>query len=211
MIKKLLLIFIILIITFFISINYKKITKYNFKYKQGDVLIQAGHEGRTTGYTGASSKYGKEIEWTVIVANETSRVLKEAGINVIRSSANLPISKVKLAIAIHFDGSSKPCRSGASIGYGNPNHQTLANHWRDIYQKEFPFKWMKDNFTKNLSQYYGYKYVFSQKGFILVELGELTCNRQAIWLKPRLKRIGRLIAYFIAQELKIKGIKKPII
>ena len=205
--KLLLLIFIIILIT--ISINHNNISQYNFGYRYGDVLIQAGHEGRTTGHTGATSKYGKEMDWNSIVANEVTRVLKEMGLKVIRTGANIPISRVKLAIAIHFDGSSKPCHSGASIGYGNSNYKPLANHWKKLYDKEFPFRFMRDNFTKNLSQYYGYKYVFSSKGFLLLELGEITCRRQAIWLKPRLKRIGRLIAYFIAQELGIKGIRKP--
>lgn len=199
--KKLILLFFI-IITIFISINYKQIHKHNFKYKYGDVLIQAGHEGRITGSTGASSKYGKEIEWTAIVADETTRLLKEAGVDVIRCGAKIPISRVKLAVSIHFDGSKKPCNSGASIGYGNSNHKKLADNWKDIYSKEFPFRWMKDNFTKNLSQYYGYKYTFTQKGFLVLELGELTCDKQALWLKPRLKELGRLIAYFILKELK---------
>jgi len=207
--KKPLLLFIIITITIFISTNYNKIKKNNFKYRYGDVLIQAGHEGRISGNTGASSKYGEEIEWNRIVANEATRVLREAGVKVIRSSANIPISRVKLAIAIHFDGSKKPCSSGSSIGYGNPNHKVLADNWKSIYKKVFPFKWMQDNFTKNLSRYYGYKYVFTQKGFILIELGELTCPKQARWLKPRLKRLGRLIAYFIANELEVECIKKP--
>ncbi len=64
-------------------------------------------------------------------------------------------------------------------------------------------------YTGQIDRYYGYKYVFSQKGFILVELGELTCPKQAIWLKPKLKRLGRLIAYFIAKELGVEGVKKP--
>ena len=209
MIKTLLIILILIIVTLFISINYNKIIKYNFRYTHGDVLIQAGHEGRNYGYTGSSSKYGNEIDWTVIVANEATRVLREAGVKVIRVGSNIPISKVKLAMAIHFDGASTKCNSGASIGYGNLNHKKLADNWKNIYNKEFPFKWMNDNFTTNLSGYYGFKYVFSQKGFIVVELGEITCPKQAIWLRTRLKRIGRLIAYFIAQELGVDKVKKP--
>lgn len=185
--------------------------KYTSGYKHADVLIQAGHEGRNHGYTGAESKYGKEMDWNRDVANEAARILEAAGVSVIRTGAKMPIAKVKLALSIHFDGSKKPCRSGASIGYGKAMHKTLADKWKSIYSKVYPFDWMEDNFTDNLSGYYGYKYVFSQKGFLVLELGEITCKQEALWLRYRLKKIGRLIAYFIAQELDIEGVAMPII
>jgi N-acetylmuramoyl-L-alanine amidase len=47
-----------------------------------DVFIQAGHEGRTTGATGGESQWGKEIEWTPIVADEATQILRDAGITV---------------------------------------------------------------------------------------------------------------------------------
>lgn len=183
--------------------------KYNIGYKKADVLIQAGHEGRNYGYTGAESKYGKEMDWNRDVANEVTRILEEAGVSVIRTGARMPIARVKLALAIHFDGSKRPCHSGASIGYGNPNHKALADNWKSIYSNYYPFDWMKDNFTDNLSGYYGYKYVFAQKGFLVLELGELTCKQEALWLRNRLKKVAGLIAYFIAQELKVEGVVKP--
>ncbi|MBN2826268.1 MAG: N-acetylmuramoyl-L-alanine amidase, partial [Campylobacterales bacterium] len=177
--------------------------------KRADVLIQAGHEGRTTGYTGTQSKYGKEMDWNKDVANEVTKILQEAGISVIRTGARMPLARVKLALAIHFDGSSKPCSSGASIGYGNPSHEILATKWKKLYSTYYPFDWMKDNFTDNLSSYYGYKYVFSHKGFLVLELGELTCKNEALWLRYRLKKIAQLIAYFIAQELEVEGVIMP--
>jgi len=172
-------------------------------------LIQAGHEGRIKGYTGAESPYGKEMDWNRDVANEVTRILREAGVDVIRAGAKMPIAKVKLALAIHFDGSHEPCRSGASIGYGNTLHKPLANRWKKLYAQYYPFDWMEDNFTNNLSHYYGYKYVFSQKGFLVLELGELTCEQEAIWLRYRLKKIAQLIAYFVAQELNVEGVYPP--
>ena len=38
--------------------------------QRADVFIQAGHEGRTSGATGASGPLGNEIDWNPIVANE---------------------------------------------------------------------------------------------------------------------------------------------
>jgi len=184
--------------------------KHDLGYQKADVLIQAGHEGRTSGYTGAQSRYGKEVDWNRDVANEVTRILKEAGVSVIRVGAKMPISRVKIAVAIHFDGSVHPCRSGASIGYGSLSHKRLADAWKRTYARYYPFDWMEDNFTSNLSRYYGYKYVFSQKGFLVLELGELTCKKEALWLRYRLKKIARLMAYFIAKELGVEGVGRPV-
>ncbi len=205
-IKKLILSVLFFII---ISIALFFINKKYFSHRTADVLIQAGHEGRRTGATGAESKYGKEIEWTVIVADEATKILREAGISVIRTGAKIKVSRVKLAIAIHFDGSTKSCASGASIGYPIDGYKPLASRWKKEYSKIFPYKWMRDNFTRNLRKYYGYKYVFEKDGFLLLELGELSCKKQALWLKPRLKKIGHLIAFFISKELNKDGVSKP--
>ena len=57
---------------------------------RADVLIQAGHEGRTPVDYGARSEWGSEHEWNPIVADEATRILKEAGVNVIRENALFP-------------------------------------------------------------------------------------------------------------------------
>ena len=105
--------------------------------KKADVLIQAGHEGRITGLTGAESQWGSEIEWNPVVANEATRILREAGINVIREDAYLDDEKyeVDLAIFIHFDGSESPCNSGASIGYDDITDKPAADHWKELYSQ----------------------------------------------------------------------------
>ncbi len=53
-----------------------------------DVLIQAGHEGRTSGNTGTTGPLGNEIDWTPIVADEATRILIEAGVSVARVNAD---------------------------------------------------------------------------------------------------------------------------
>jgi hypothetical protein len=37
---------------------------------------------------------------------------------------------------------------------------------------------------------------------LVLELGEITCDKQMDWLKPRLKQVASKIAYFIIKELK---------
>ena len=164
------------------------------------VVIQAGHEGRNSGNTGATSGNIQEVKWNIIVANEVAKQLKKWDINVKRVPADTKLIKAKIAVAIHFDGSSKKCSSGASIGYKNRASKEFAKRWRNIYGNYFPFGWQQDNFTKNLANYYGYYYIRADK-FLVLELGEITCKKQTKWLKPRLKKIGELIAYTIAREL----------
>jgi len=171
-----------------------------YKKEPIPVVIQAGHEGRVVGNTGSSYGLISETKWNVYVANQAARQLKLWGIKVLRVSADTKLIKAKVAVAIHFDGSSKHCDSGASIGYKNKKSKEFAIRWKHLYSKHFPFKWHKDNFTKNLSNYYGYYYIRAEK-FLVLELGEITCKKQTKWLRPRLKKIANLIAYAIAREL----------
>ena len=163
------------------------------------VVIQAGHEGRTNGNTGAVSHGTYEVEWNTIVANQIAKKLQSWGIETKRVGADTPLLKAKIAVAIHFDGAQTPCSSGASVGYPNKESQKLANRWKKLYKKYFPFHWQKDNFTKNLSNYYAYYTIRAEK-FLVLELGEITCKKEREWLKPRLKKIANLIAATIATE-----------
>jgi len=172
-----------------------------------DVIIQAGHEGRTTGNTGAESKLYREEKWNIIVANEVAKLLQSWQIDVKRVPADIKFMRAKIAISIHFDGARIPCASGASIGYPSKNSHDFAQRWKSLYKAYFPYKWHKDNFTPNLKNYYAYQWIKADK-FLLLELGEITCDTQTKWLKPRLKKIAHLIAYSIATELG-KHVKKP--
>lgn len=181
---------------------------YQGSTKPVDVVIQAGHEGRTTGNTGAITTHYREVVWNTLVADEVVRQLKHYGITSIkRLPAKLPKIHAKIAVAIHFDGAKRACHSGASIGYPNKHSHAFAQRWKKLYKTYFPYRWHPDNFTPNLSNYYGYYRIKADK-FLLLELGEITCDTQTKWLKPRLKKIAHLIAYSIATELG-KHVKKP--
>jgi N-acetylmuramoyl-L-alanine amidase len=172
------------------------------------VIIQAGHEGRTCGNTGAECKNYREEEWNIYVANEAAKQLKKWGINVKRVPANISLQRAKIAVAIHFDGAKNICRSGASVGYPDNNASfAFAQRWKSLYSKYYPFEWHEDNFTDNLRAYYAYRFIRAEK-FLVLELGELTCEKQTRWLKPRLSKIAHLIAYAIATELG-KEVPKP--
>jgi N-acetylmuramoyl-L-alanine amidase len=189
-----------LIIVLFIALI---IEIYNNRPINTTVVIQAGHDGRIFGNTGSVNGKYKEVEWNLLVAKEVEKELKKNGIDVVRVGAKIPIANARIAVAIHFDGSNKPCSTGASIGYDKYHSQArrTALRWKKIYKNYFRFRWHKDNFTKNLADYYGFNRVNTEKGFLVLELGEITCDKQVEWLEPRLELISDKIADFIMDEL----------
>ena len=172
-----------------------------------EVVIQAGHEGRTTGNTGAQTKEYREVDWNILVADEVTKHLQNWDIEVKRVPAKLPRLRADIAVSVHFDSAKKECTSGASIGYENNTSKAFAQKWRETYSAYFPYKWHEDNFTETISDYYGFKRIDAEK-FLVLELGELTCKKQTRWLKPRLEKIAHLLAYSIATELG-EEIQKP--
>jgi N-acetylmuramoyl-L-alanine amidase len=189
--------------------NNKNIKNNNAPLK-ADVYIQAGHEGRLFGKTGSISPYGREIDWTRIVADEATRILRQAGVSVIRASADQRRkSVIRLALSIHFDGSKRACSTGASIGLNNSSDRRAARVWKRLYRSVFPFKWMPDNFSRNLKYYYNYRYTVASDAELVLELGEISCPEQARWMKPRLKQLGALVAYFAAQRVGASEVKRP--
>ncbi|CAA6818262.1 MAG: Unknown protein [uncultured Sulfurovum sp.] len=175
---------------------------WNGRILKTTVLIQAGHVGRITGNIGSIHNGLVESEWNERVAIRVEEILKKNDILVTRVGAKIPKANAVIAIAIHFDGSETACLTGASIGHdASVGSKLLAKNWRLEYEKFFPFKWHSDNFTKNLSEYYGFSKVNTSKGFLVLELGEITCKKQTDWLEPRLGEVAAKIAYFIIKEL----------
>jgi len=185
-----------------------------------DVLLQAGHEGlkRNQG-SGSAPSHGAagiarpEHQMTPVVADAAARVLRAHGVSVVRVPAFYPkLFAVKLGLALHFDGSGNPCSSGASVGYppGLPlgSNKPTADLWKEIWGQYWPFRWMKDNFTRNLSGYYGYRRMTTSIAEMLIEFGEISCPEQDAWLQPRLEWIGEVVAHFAGRVLQV-DIPKP--
>lgn len=176
---------------------------YNNRVINTTVLIQEGHVGRIVGNIGSVHRGIKELDWNHLVGEEIERILEKEGIDVERVGARIPIANAVIAVALHFDGSETPCATGASIGHdGSYFSRGMAKRWKREYSSFFPFKWHGDNFTKNLSHYYGFSRINATQGFLVLELGEITCDKQMDWLKPRLKQVASKIAHFIIKELK---------
>lgn len=186
------------------------------------VLIQAGHEGgvRNSGSSGSAATSGtpglsgpddNEIVLTPKVANRAVEVLSQfPQFEVIRENAFYDkVYQVDLALSLHFDGSGTPCSSGASVGYptGSPpgSNKPTVDLWKSIYAQVWPWKWMKDNFTGNLSGYYGYSWTETSVAEMLIEFGELTCKDQNPWLVEHANNgyLGELVAYFVGRVFDV--------
>ncbi len=150
-----------------------------------DVLIGAGHEGRPASckrFPTHKCNMGTagEKELTPKVADEVTRILRSHGVSVIRVPADFDGQYgVKDAVFIHFDGTSSPCTSGASIGYHAQSARAAADSWRSLYQRYWPFLFQPDNFTDNLRDYYAFRQVHASDAALVLELGELTCPAQS--------------------------------
>lgn len=178
--------------------------------QQYDVLVSAGHEGRPAScprYPQHRCNLGAagERQWTPIVADETARELRASGLTVAREPADFDgFFEVKAAVFIHFDGSDRPCSTGASIGYHDAGSSAAAKLWRGLYSRYFPFTFMPDNFTRNLRDYYGFRQVHASDGALVVELGEISCPAQRQWLASRLVPAADQIAAFIKELIAKK-------
>jgi hypothetical protein len=181
-----------------------------------DVLIQAGHQGRPDcsiepaslcNNTGARG----EIELTPVVADATARILRAAGITVIRKPARIERTyHVRDALFIHFDGSVQPCASGASVGYPQvADSRAAAQQWKAVYARGWRFGFQPDNFTESLRDYFGYKHVVASDAAILVEFGELTCPAQAAWLRAHLAWEAASLAHFVSLRLHRGNVPAP--
>lgn len=173
-----------------------------------DVLISAGHEGRPQSCAQFPKHHCNlgapgERAWTPIVADEAAKQLRARGYSVAREPADFDGDyAVKTAIFIHFDGTDRPCTSGASIGYHLDASKPAAGLWHSMYGSVFPFQFKPDNFTRNLRDYYGFRQVQTQDAGLVLELGEVTCPAQKAWLAPRLEQEGDLIAKFVDRLLR---------
>ncbi|MBV8600145.1 MAG: hypothetical protein JO359_01135 [Candidatus Eremiobacteraeota bacterium] len=181
---------------------------------RAEVLISAGHEGRPESchfFSHRPCNLGTpgEREATPIVADEATRALRAAGIDVLRLPADYGGRfEVRAAIFIHFDGAVPACSTGASIGYPAGDGEA-ARAWRQLYAPLFPFRFMPDNFTESLSHYYGFRTVEPNPTTLVLELGELTCPVQHLWLKTRYKWLGDVVAHFVSERLGKGNVPLP--
>lgn len=180
-----------------------------------DVLISAGHEGRPASCAQFPQHHcnlgaAGERAWTPIVADAATQILRARGVRVARRPADFAGTyRVKAAVFIHFDGSTRPCSSSASIGYHSLRDKPAAAAWRELYDHYWPFGFQLDNFTVGLRDYYAFTQVDASDGSLVLELGEITCPAQRAWLASRLRWEGALIAFFLSRRIDQGNVPNP--
>ena len=177
---------------------------------EADIVVQAGHEGRPASCAphhvkacnlGAAAQGATEREWTPVVADEATRVLRAHGYTVLRRPADYDEhDTARAAVFIHFDGADPACASGTSVGYPDTTGSAFVEAWKTRYRAWFPYRYAADNFTKNLHQYYGFRKVDAPQK-MLIEFGEMTCPPQFAWMAPRLREMGDQLAAFLMEQV----------
>jgi len=178
----------------------------------GDILVQAGHEGRPASCAplhvkacnlGTGANGALERAWTRIVADEVTRVLREHGYAVIRRPADYEgHDTARAAVFLHFDGAAPPCGSGASVGFPDTTTRAFVGAWETRYRAWFPYRFVGENFTKSEHEYYGFRKVDAPEK-MLIEFGEMTCPEQLRWMTPRLREMGGQVAAFLMEQVAL--------
>ena len=125
------------------------------------LVLQAGHVGRTRGATGSVGPLGTEQQFTLKTATYCQKWLTLRGwtCEVIGADEAVPDSHV--FIAIHHDGSSNRDARGPSVGYPSDYRQrseNAAQEWKREFGKHYPGPTFRpDNYTSGLRGYYGYR------------------------------------------------------
>ena len=87
-------------------------------------------------------------------------MLREHGYTVIRRPADYDEhDTARAAIFLHFDGSTAPCGSGASVGFPDTTSRAFVDAWESSYRAWFPYRFVGENFTENEHKYYGFRKV----------------------------------------------------
>lgn len=147
-----------------------------------DIILQAGHYKRTRGKVGTSGKLVSEQQLAAYLVLRIAETLAQQGkLKVLTLSADEYAPRLKgiLFLAIHADGSEKPCSTGPSLSY-QQNNSTLAMHavgWALSQALGYQYdQFRKDGFTADAAHYYMFGHVDAPVMKGLLEVGELTCK-----------------------------------
>lgn len=172
-----------------------------------DIVLQAGHFGRTKGATGGQGKFVTEQQYAAWITSLIADDLRKNELSLVVIPAdgfNRPL-KAKIFIALHTDASDFPCSVGPSIGYKAVS-DSLGMHGiaaaLAITLDKDPAAFMRDNYTKNLSGYYAYSGTNVSMFEGLLELSELTCPDDEELLLERGETLARNLSWAIRFALK---------
>jgi hypothetical protein len=123
-----------------------------------DLIIQMGHIGRTSGFTGTAG----EQAFTKALGASLYKRFTGSNIKVRLMGADNWVSpqpnKTLLFFALHADGSVNPGARGISVGYPELSNSVFAYHIKSNYKILTGFNSRPDNYTKGLKNYYAWRY-----------------------------------------------------
>lgn len=156
------------------------------------VVLQRGHVPRTSGRTGAPG----EQEYAIRTADVTAHALAQIGHIPKIIDADPPFDSAYRGdyfFALHWDGSTNPTVSGASVGYQTVEGARLAVAWKRHYKEGGWTRAFKpDNYTDALRGYYGVRKAIGQgnRFAIITEAGFVTNSHDKAMMSPELTALA---------------------
>jgi hypothetical protein len=184
-----------------------------------DVILQPGHYLRTSGRTGTMGKYVSEQALVAYITSIVAASLGRTGASVLVVSADNYLRPTRVGVefnglhsrvflAIHADGSERPCTTGPSLGYQRPATALTMNFiglgLADALGYDYA-SFRKANYTANEAKYYMFHEVRAGRLTGLLEVGELTCQTSERELISSAHAVGANVARAIDFILRTPG------
>ncbi|MFG0766858.1 hypothetical protein ACF8Q9_08295 [Pseudomonas sp. TYF_15] len=168
-----------------INESWKQLVTYKGDPKvQYDVILQAGHYRRLKGATGAQGANVSEMQLSAYIVSGIAKELAKSNtlkVLVVPADGYERGLNAKIFLAVHADGSVKPCSTGPSLSY-QKSSSTLAMHaigWGLSQALGYKYEdFRKDGFTVDAAHYYMYSKVDAPVMKGLLEIGEVTCPKE---------------------------------
>jgi hypothetical protein len=157
------------------------------------IVLQRGHYPRTEGRTGAPG----EQTFAVEACASAKRHILAIGHTPILINADVPDSAYRgeMFFACHYDSSTNPTASGASVGYQTEEGGLAARTWKRHYKANgWTRAFRSDNYTPALAGYYGVREAVGQgnRYAVIVEAGFQSNEHDKAMMTP--ERVGIAIA-----------------
>lgn len=151
------------------------------------IVLQRGHCYRITGATGAPG----EQKFTEACAEIARMRIHDLGHMVRIINADEPLERYKgdMFFAFHYDSSTNPTASGASVGHQTPEGAEIGRLWKMHYRANgWTRAFKNDNYTSNLAKYYGVRNAVrvGNRRAIIIEAGFHSNTHDAAMMTPEM-------------------------
>lgn len=141
------------------------------------ILIQAGHQGRTTGATGAPG----EQKWTGEIVPQIAKKLRDKGFEVKEINADPSSGDIAgdwdLFLSVHYDSDSYNDRGGfidtpdPSVDFATKESNRIAEEMRKVYFDRTGIPNHPERSNKNTKYYYMWSRMSAKTPCVIIEAG----------------------------------------